>query len=259
MTRLSLALVLLLLTAGSAMALDPFKDAGIDRKPGAQVPWDLAFQDQNGASVTLRALSQGRPMLLVPVQHHCPNICGVTLASLLQAIAGQPLRPGRDFNVVAFGIDPKEGPRDAASDMGRLLETVPSFPHDAIRGVTGKAADVAAVTRALGYRYAWDPQLEQYDHIAATAVLSPGGRLSRWLYGIAPEPNDIKLAVTEAGQGQVGTWTDQLLLLCYHYDPVTGRYSAAIWTGLRLLAAATLLVLLAFIGRAVYREHGGRP
>jgi protein SCO1/2 len=57
----------------------------------------------------------------------------------------------------------------------------------------------------------------------------------------------------------VGTWTDQLLLLCYHYDPVTGRYSAAIWTGLRLLAAATLLVLLAFIGRAVYREHGGRP
>ena len=259
MMRLFLALIALVFAAAPAAALDPFQAAGIDRKPDAQVPWDMPFQDQVGRSVTLGALAQGKPLLLVPVQHQCPNICGITLAGLLQAIAGQRLRPGRDFSLVAFGIDPREKPAAATGDLRRLLGQFPAFPRDAIHGLTGKAADVAAVTQAIGYRYAWDPLLEQYDHVAATAVVSPRGRLTRWLYGIAPDPEDIALAVTEAGQGKVGTWTDQLLLLCYHYDPVTGRYSAAIWTGLRVFAALTLVALLGVIGHAAYRGRRSRP
>jgi protein SCO1 len=255
MRLLLLAPILLALSAAPASALDPFKAAGIDRRPDARVPMEIAFQDESGATKTLRDLSGGRPMLLVPVQHECPNICGVTLASLLQAVAGQSLRPGADFGVVAFGIDPKETPRDAADSLGRALQAVPAFPRAAIHGLTGTGAAVAAVTDALGYRYAWDPQLEQYDHVAAIAVLTPDGRLARWLYGVAPAPEDLKLALTEAGQGQAGHWTDQLLLLCYHYDPATGRYSSIIWTVLRVLAALTLAAGAILVGRNVYREH----
>jgi protein SCO1/2 len=180
----------------------------------------------------------------------------VTLAGLVQAIGSQSLRPGSDFITVAFGIDPKEGPRDAAENLSRL-------PNQAIHGLTGSAQNIAAVTAEVGYRYAWDPQLEQYDHVAAIAVLAPDGQLTRWLYGVAPEPADLKLALVEAGQGKTGGWTDQLILLCYHYDPVTGRYSNVIWTTLRLLAGGAILALTAFIGRAIYRERrsaqGGQP
>jgi len=255
MRRLLLALALFVFSVVPAAALDPFKAAGIDRKPDARVPLDLRFKDERGAAATLRNLLDGRPMLLVPVQHECPNICGITLAGLLQAVARQSLRPGFDFTIVAFGIDPKERSRDAAQSLGRLLQAFPAFPRDAIHGLTGAGADVAAVTDALGYRYAWDTELEQYDHVAAIAVLTPDGHLARWLYGVAPEPEDVKLALTEAGRGEVGHWTDQLLLLCYHYDPVTGRYSSIVWTALKVLAVATLAGLLLFVGRAVYRDR----
>jgi protein SCO1/2 len=261
MTRLLLALALLISATVQAVALDPLTAAGIDHKPDARVPFDLAFTDESGAVTTLRRLSGGKPILLVPVQHHCPNICGVTLAGLAQAIAGQSLRPGADFVTVAFGIDPREGPRDAATSLDRLRSGFAGIPADAIHALTGKAGNIASVTAALGYRYAWDPQLRQYDHVAATAVLTADGRLARWLYGVAPAPQDLKLALLDAGQGKTGVWTDQLILLCYHYDPATGRYSNVIWTALRLLGAAMVAIVALAIGRDLYRDHrmaGGR-
>jgi protein SCO1/2 len=86
-------------------------------------------------------------------------------------------------------------------------------------------------------------------------VLTPDGRLSRWLYGITPDPTDVRLALTEAGDGKVGSWTDQLLLLCYHYDPKTGRYGSLIWTLLRVAGGATTMFGLAWIGLALRRER----
>jgi len=110
-----------------------------------------------------------------------------------------------------------------------LRKRFPTLAAGGIHALTGKAVDIQHVTDALGYRYAFDPEIGQYAHDAAIAVLGPDGHLSRWLYGLAPDPGDLKLALTEAGQGQTGDWGDQLLLLCYHYDPVTGQYSLLIW------------------------------
>ena len=100
--------------------------------------------------------------------------------------------------------------------------------------MTGDASAVAAVTDALGYRYAWDERIGQYAHVAAIAVLTPDGRLARWLYGLAPQPGDLALALTDAGQGRIGGLAEQLLLLCYRYDPASGRYTGAIWSALRI-------------------------
>jgi protein SCO1/2 len=248
------ALLALLLMSGTAFAFDPLRAAGIESHPGAQLPLDRNFRDENGTVVTIRALMHGKPALLVPVQHNCPNLCGITLGNLLQSIAAQAKKPGRDFTVIAFGIDPKEGPGDAAASRDRLLAAFPTFPKGAIHALTGGAPDIAAVTQALGYRYAWDDRLGQYDHVAATAVITPGGKLSHWLYGVAPEPNDIELALTEASSGTVSSWGDRILLLCYHYDPVHGRYSSDILNILRGLAGLTAAVLALVLARFVYRE-----
>lgn len=234
---------------------DPFAEAGIDQKPGARIPTDLTFTDSRGEPATLAALAGGKPLLLAPVQHDCPNICGVTLSGLVQAVSMQKFRPGRDFNIVAFGIDPKETPADAAADMKRLQEAAPRAANVPVRAVTGTAENVAAVTDALGYRYGWDERIGQYAHVAAVAVLTPDGRLGRWLYGINPQPTDVRLALADAGSGKIGNWSDALLLLCYHYDPATGTYNSVIWSLLRVGGGLTLALGIGGIAFALVRER----
>jgi protein SCO1/2 len=252
-----LLLLLVSLVAGPAAAFDAFAAAGVDGKPGAPVPLDRPFRDQNGRLVALGELAAGRPLLLVPVLHACPDICGVTLAGLAQAIAAQPYRPGRDFAFVAFGIDAGETPADAAASLKRLTEAFPGAAP--VEGLTGTEADVAAVTGALGYRYARDPETGGIAHAAAAAVLTPDGRLSAWLYGIAPDPADLRLALAQASQGRLGGWRDQLLLLCYHYDPRTGRYDATAAFLLRAAGGTTAAATAFLIALAFLRERRRRP
>ncbi len=247
----------LLCAAPAAAAFNPFETAGIDRKSDAQVPLAIPFIDQHGAPATLAGIAHDRPILLVPLLHKCPNICGVTLSGLMEAIRVQDYKPGRDFEIIAFSIDPKEVPQDARDSLADLQRRYPALSAS-VHALTGSRKDIAAVTDALGYRYGWDDAIGQYAHIAATAVLTADGRLSRWLYGLQPAPEDLALALTEAGHGRIGTWGDQLLLLCYHYDPVTGRYSPIIWTALRLAGVATAGIMLGGLGLALLRERRGR-
>jgi protein SCO1/2 len=251
----AVALMLAILAAHPAFAFDAQKETGIDPRLGATVPLDLPFRDEHGKAVTLRALAHGKPMLLAPVVHNCPNICGVTLAGLLAAVTQQDLMPGRDFSIVAFGIDPRERPQDAASSLDKLRQAYPPLIVKAVHGLTGPASSIAAVTQSLGYRYAWDQERQQYAHAAAVAVLDSDGRLSRWLYGVAPDPTDLKLSLVDAGRHRIGTWTDQLLLLCFHYDAATGRYSSLTWTLLQAGSVITMLVLAGWIGVALFRDR----
>ncbi|WP_337181017.1 SCO family protein [Shinella sp.] len=235
-----LFLLACLAVPGSVHAFDPFQAAGIDEKPGAAVPLDLAFTQADGTRTTLRAIADGRPILLAPVLHRCPNICGVTLSGLMQAVLAQTYRPGTDFALVAFGIAPEEGPDAAAGSLRELRLRFPRLPETGVHALTGTKSDIRAVTDALGYRYQWDERIGEYAHVAAVAALTPDGRLSRWLYGLAPTPDDVQLALTEAGEGTIGSLAEKLLLLCYHYDPETGRYSPLVWAALRLAGGLTV-------------------
>lgn len=227
---------------------NPFGEATINERPGASVPRDLLFTDAAGRRTTLAALAPGKPLLLAPVLHDCPNLCGVTLSGLAQAVAALP--PGqRDAAVIAFGIDPKETARSAAADLRRLRATPEGRALGPVAALTGDERSIRRVTNALGYRYAWDPRIGQYAHVAAVAVLTPDGHLSSWLYGLAPQPAELAAALAAARAERTGSWTDRLLLLCYHYDPATGRYTPAIQSMLRLAAALTLGGLLLLVWR----------
>ena len=243
---LLLALALLSCPAFAQGGFDPFGEARIDGRPGALVPMDASFLDARGLPTSLRELASGKPVLLVPVLHHCPNICGVTLAGMAQAVAGQRLRPGRDFTLVAFGIDPHEGPQTARDDLAQIKD------RTGVHALTGQQQAIRSVTNAIGYHYAWDSRIDQYAHAAAAAVISPKGRLSGWLYGLSPRPADLESALQAAQSEKTGSFGETLLLICYHYDPVTGRYTPAIEKILRLAGGMTV----AAIGLLLFRLRG---
>lgn len=244
-----LLLILLAAPAHPEGPFDPFDAARIDELPGARIPLNAALVDQRGRPTSLRRLAAGRVLVLVPVLHECPNFCGVTLAGLASAITHQPLRPGRDFALVAFGLDPREDAKAAAADLSRLRLAYP------VSATIGPAASLRAITEALGYRYAWDARMGQYAHVAAVAVLTPEGRLSGWLYGLAPRPADLKRVIEEAGREKSVSLGERLRLVCFHYDPVTGRYALAIDRLLKGAALATMLVVGISLLR-LRRVHG---
>jgi protein SCO1 len=250
-----LLLLILVCLPGSAMAFDPFSAAGIDPEPGAAVPMTLSFARSDGSYTTLGELAKGKPLLLAPVLHRCPNICGVTLSGLMQAIAVQKFRPGEDFTVIAFSIDPEEKPDAALENLQALRKRFPELSKKGVYALTGTQEHIRSITNALGYRYAWDEKIRQYAHIAAIAVLTPEGRLGRWLYGLAPSPGDVRLALAEAGGEKIGSFADQLLLLCYPYDPQTGQYSSIIWTMLRAFGGMTVVLGGLALGHAFWRER----
>jgi len=246
--RMLALLALPVLATGAIDPNDPFKAASITERTGASIPLDQPFVEADGQPATLRQIADGKPLLITPVQHECPNICGVTLAGITFAVDGQgEYKPGRDFVIVALGIDPREGPPQARDDLRRLAVQRPHAGWHPV-AITGGDPAVHAVTDALGYRYAWSDQLGQYAHLSGTAVLTPDGKLSSWLYGLSPTPAQLDAALAQATAGRSGGVLQQLMLLCFHYDPRTGRYSLAITEALRFAGIATVLLIALAIG-----------
>lgn len=243
--------------AFAATPFDPFAAAGIDsQQVGIQLPRDLWFTDQQGRSVRLGELLDQRPVLLMPVYYRCPNVCGAALSTLFSQLQSVPYQLGRDYQVIAFSFDPREATDAAQQELSKLVQHWPTLAQNpALHLLTGTAENTAALARALGFGYRFDALQQQYAHSSAVAVVTGDGRLSRWLYGLGYQASDLRLALTEAGQGRIGALKEQLLLLCFHYDPSSGTYSSRVIMLLQLLGVGTVLAMGLFIGGAVYRER----
>ncbi|RON14893.1 SCO family protein [Pseudomonas frederiksbergensis] len=252
---------LMTMQPSAAQAFDPFSAAGIDTvQVGQRLALDTRFIDQHGRSVRLGDLLGGQPTLLVPLYYRCPNVCGAALSTLFSQLANQPYRLGRDFQVIAFSFDPREDSHAAREELARLSQHWPSLTAEpGLHLLTGDAAAGQVLAGSLGFAYRYDEQQQQYAHSSAVAVLTGDGRLSRWLYGLGYQASDVRLALTEAGQGKLGAFKEQLLLLCYHYDPQSGTYNSRIILLLQVAGMATVLVLGLFIVLALRRDRQRQP
>jgi protein SCO1/2 len=252
-------LLSLLPAAACAELQHVFQDVGMDQNIGAEIPTSGRFRDADGRTVSLGSYLGSRPAIVVLDYYNCPNLCGVTLRGLVQALKNLRLRPGRDFEVISISIDPSEGPKDARRKKDELLA---EYAHPDTAGgwhfLTGDRQSIKAVAEALGYRYRYDPELKQYAHAAGIIIANSAGRAARYFFGVRFEPQDLRLGLVEAGQGKVGEVVDQLLLLCYQYDPATGRYGFAILNSIRALAALTVLVIGVSLWRMTRRDRSRR-
>ena len=234
---------------------------GFDQRLGESVPLDLAFTDDTGRAVKLADYFGKKPVVLSLVYYDCPMLCTLSLNGLAGALEVLSFVPGQEFEVVTVSFDPKETPALAAAKKKAYLAR--SKRPGAQAGwhfLTGPAESIAALTRAVGFRYVWDEPTKQFAHPAGVVVLSPEGRVSHYLFGVEYAPKDLRLALVAAAGGRIGGPADQLLLYCYRYDPHAGRFSASILNLVRLLGVLTVLGLAAFILTAsVARKSHGEP
>ncbi len=244
----------------AAVAPQALRDIGFDQNLGAQLPLDLVFRDERGADVRLGDLFRGRPVVLSIVYYECPMLCTLVLNGLVSALKPVNLVPGRDYDVIAVSFDPRETAALAAAKKKVYLERFgKATPETAWSFLTGDQASIDGLTKAVGFRYAWDEKTNQFAHPSGVVVATPDGRIARYLFGVEYVPKDMRLALVEASEGKVGGFADQILLFCYKYDPTRGRYSAAVINLVRAGAALTIVSLMTFIGVSRRREKRNRP
>jgi protein SCO1 len=228
----------------------------IDQRIGDKIPLDLAFADESGKAVKLGDYFGKRPVILALVYYECPMLCTQVLNGLVTALGVMNFEPGREFDVVAVSFNPKEGPGLASQKKDAYLKRY-GRPHTAggWHFLTGTPDSIARLTQAVGFKYEYDDRIKQYAHGAAIELLTPEGVLSKYFYGIEFSARDIRFGLIEASSERIGTRADDVLLFCYHYDPTTGRYGAAVLEMVRLGGIATVMAFLVFLTVSLRRER----
>ena len=221
---------------------------GIDQHLNQQLPLDLKFTDETGREVSLSEFFGKRPVVLALVYYECPMLCTQVLNGMVGALGVINFDVGREFDVIAVSINPKEGPGLAAQKKQAYLDRY-KRPQTAAgwHFLTGKEENIERLAAAVGFRYAFDETIQQYAHGAGMEILTPKGVISKYFYGIEFSARDIRFGLIEASDEHIGTPIDEALLLCYHYDPSTGKYGTAVIDAVRIGAVATLLALLTFV------------
>ena len=233
---------------------------GLDEHVGSNVPRELTFTDSQHRVVSLGLFfAPHRPIVLVMAYARCTMLCSVVLRGIAEVVRTSQLEPGRDYLPVVVSLDPRETADEAARRQNRLLDEIRQpgrreiWPY-----LVGDQPSIAALADALGFRYAWDPQTEQYAHPAVVFVIAPDGRIAEYLRGVTFD--GLADAVARAARGELTSASTRDLLACFHFDPAARRYGSKIALLYRLAGALMLLTLLATIGGIVHwgRKGGAR-
>jgi len=230
---------------------------GIDQKLNEQVPLNLLFRDETGKPVPLGQYFGKKPVILSLVYFDCPMLCTMVENGLLQALKELRFTVGNQFDVLTVSFDPNDMPRVAAAKKAVYVGLYGR--PGAAQGwhfLTGDQASIQALARAVGFRYAYDPQSGQYAHATAIMVLTPEGKLARYFYGIQYPSGGLRLSLVEASAGKIGSAVDEILLFCCAYNPATGKYGLIIS---RILQIAGLLTLLTLGTLVLMLSRAGRP
>lgn len=230
---------------------------GVDEHLGASLDLGLSFTDDKGIEGPLgRFFHQGRPVLMAMVYYNCPSLCNYHLNGLTEIMKTMKWTVGDQFDVVAVSMDHKE-----THDLARAkkenyikaygrVESEPGWHF-----LTGSKTNVDTLAAQLGFKFKWLPEKNQFAHAAVAYVITPDGKISRYLHGIQPETNTLKLSLLEASNGKIGTAIEQVLMFCFKFDPHKNKYTLYAWNLMRIGAVLTVLLLALFLLPVWWREQ----
>jgi protein SCO1/2 len=241
--------------ANAALSSGVLAGVSVDAKVNNSLPLSLMFSDDSGAPRTLGEALGGRPSVLIFADYTCRTLCGPILEFAVAGLEKSGLKPGADYRLVVVGIDPKDGVVGARAMRSSHIDAASPLAAATVL-LTGDAVAINAATQAVGYHYVYDAEHDQFAHPAAAYVITPQGRIARVLSGLGLDGNDLRLALVDAGQGQIGTFIDHIRLLCYGFDPAQGIYTASIEWWLMAAAATTMIAMLAWIALLMRSSRG---
>jgi protein SCO1/2 len=225
--------------------IDPRTQVGIDQKLNAQAPLDTTFRDETGRTARFGDYFGGKkPVVLVMPFYKCTGTCTRMLDGMARAFRRIDLKLGDDFEAVTVSINPKETPEIASGKKIAMMEYLNKPGSE--KGwhfLTGDEKEIRRLADAVGYRYVYDVQKDQFMHPSGIMVLTPEGRMSRYFYGVDYPPKETRLALVEASQNKIGTLADKVYLFCTAYDPATGRRGFLIMRLLQISGFATVLIV----------------
>lgn len=237
------------------------RDIGIDERSGETLPLDLKFYDETGKLVELKQFFDGtRPVVLQLGYFNCPQLCGQITQGMVESLKSLTLNMGSEYRLLYVSFDPTETAPLALQKRQNLLREYGR--ENATLGMhllTGDKAQIQRLTQAVGYHYKWDDTLRQFSHPAVVMILTPDGKISRYLYGIKQDPQTFRLSLVESAEGKIGTTTDRIMLICFMYDGTTGRYGPRVaMMVMQVGGAVTLVTIASLLGFLYVREHRRR-
>lgn len=229
---------------------------GIEENLGGSVPLDATFADEEGKPVSLSELIN-KPTIVAFVYYTCRDVCPLLLHELASVVDKVPAEPLKDYQVLTVSFDSTDTPELAAKKKRNFLASLENpFPHAGWRFLTGDDENIHKVTDAVGFKF--KRQGDIFLHPIALVVLSPKGKVIRYLYGSSFLPLDVKMALVEASEGRFGPTITQVLKFCYTYDPKGRKYALNI---LRVVGASMLfmvvvmLIILRVTGKSQARKE----
>jgi protein SCO1/2 len=221
---------------------------------GAQVPGDLRFQDETGRTVRLGGYFGSKPLILVLGYYGCPMLCTYVLNGLVEGLQDLKWHIGAEFDVINVSINPQEGPTLAAAKKQTYLKRYGR--SGAVGGwhfLTGEEPEIRALAQTVGFGYRFDPATQQYAHPSGVVILTPQGKVAKYMFGVTFASRDLYESLRTAGGNQISSPVQRLILLCFHYNPLTGKYSANIMTLIRIFSVATVFGLAGLMISAARR------
>jgi len=230
---------------------------GVEEHLGDTIPMDLAFTDHFGNTVTLDKYFDGeKPVVLTLSYYTCPMLCPMILNGLATTADSLNWSPGNDYRIVSVSINPRETPDLAKATREKFAGQMP-VPLTSTGWMfhVGKEENIRKLADAVGFQYKYVEANQQYAHPAVYFILSPAGKITRYLYGINQKKKDVRLALVEASEGKIGNVMDKVLLYCCQFDPEAGTYTTEANRVMNLAAATTALLMGSVLGVFWWRER----
>ncbi|TGK20970.1 SCO family protein [Leptospira fluminis] len=223
---------------------------GVVEKLGDSIDRNLVFVNEEGKQVKLGDyLEDGKPLLLTLIYYRCPTLCNFHLNGISDVLKQLNWQVGKEFKYVAVSFDPKEKPELAKPKKDAYVKDYGRGDGSGWSFLTGKDPEIKALASSLGFSYKWNPENEQWVHESVAYVITPEGKISRYLKGIMFDERTLRLSLVEASNGKIGDLSDRIALFCFQFDPSKNRYTLYAYNIMRVGAFFTMIALAAFLFR----------
>lgn len=227
------------------------KGAQIKENSGETIDLSLSFKGESGKAQPLGAYFAGKPVLMTVVYYKCPSLCNFHLNGLFEGIRGMSLKSGKDYSFIVVSMDERESPSLALEKKTSYLN---KFGEREAHFLTGEKNSIKKLTDQLGFSFRWDEESLQFAHSPVAYILSPEGKISRYLYGVRFDPKTLRLSLTEATAGKVRSVIDRVLLFCYRFDPKKNRYTLYAYNVMRAGAGFMAALLFVFLASFWFKQ-----